>query len=287
MKAIIAIGMLVLSLMLLSACSDEPSVSPVTGSENSTVDADQQPADSDQPSVVEARTHPGIEDRSNLAFDRRLEHDRGAFTLEPKYSYIRSYPGGGGIFIVHFTPGSGFAGRVCLTMQADASLRARLDRSVLTLDSRVAEITIAPGMSADTGIRTVDIVATHAGDTQTVSLQVEVMIWDGTPDEFVVPKLAQLVSWVNAEHPEFGGLPNMGSFIYATYPYILIVEHWTFLNDDWEMRMCFHVMIPPYDWSKLWLRRRGEVEATFACMRESDGTTYEIPTSEYPTFYGY
>ena len=46
-------------------------------------------------------------------------------------------------------------------------------------------------------------------------------------------------------------------------------------------------MIPPYDWSMLWLRKRGEVEAIFAAKRESDGTVYEIPVGDYPIFYGY
>ena len=46
-------------------------------------------------------------------------------------------------------------------------------------------------------------------------------------------------------------------------------------------------MIPPYNWSKLLLRERGEVDAIFSAKRESDGTTYEISIDEYPTFYGY
>jgi hypothetical protein len=46
-------------------------------------------------------------------------------------------------------------------------------------------------------------------------------------------------------------------------------------------------MIPPHNWSMLWLLERGEVKPVFAAYRESDGTTYEIPISEYPTFFGY
>ncbi len=72
-----------------------------------------------------------------------------------------------------------------------------------------------------------------------------------------------------------------------TYPEILVVEHWTFLNPTWEMRMCFHVMIPPYDWSMLTIRSRGEWDFQFAAKRESDGTTYEIPVAEYPVMCGY
>ena len=53
------------------------------------------------------------------------------------------------------------------------------------------------------------------------------------------------------------------------------------------MRICYHVMISPYNWSMLWLRPWGKVDAIFAAKRESDGTTYEISISDYPTYYGY
>ena len=79
----------------------------------------------------------------------------------------------------------------------------------------------------------------------------------------------------------------MNSFAYITYPAHLIVEHWTFLYDNWEMRICYHVMIPPYNWSMLWLRPLGELDAVFSAKREWNGTAYEIPICDYPTFYGY
>ena len=97
----------------------------------------------------------------------------------------------------------------------------------------------------------------------------------------------ELIDWLETNHPEFGSFSTANSYAYITYLAHLIVEHWTFLYDEWEMRICFHVMIPPYDWSMIWLRPRGEVDAIFSAKRESDGTVYEIPISDYPTYYNY
>ena len=67
-----------------------------------------------------------------------------------------------------------------------------------------------------------------------------------------------------------------------------IVEHWTFLEANYEMRVCRHVMMAPEDWAKLWLRPRGEWDAVFAAMMDTDGATpYEIPLEDYPIYYGY
>ncbi len=93
--------------------------------------------------------------------------------------------------------------------------------------------------------------------------------------------------WLSQHHPEYAAVLDQKWFAYNTYPQIWVVEHWTFLSEDWELRVCFHVMIPPYDWSMMRLRKRGEVNAEFAARRESDGTIYEIPVSDYPIKFGY
>lgn len=230
-------------------------------------------------------------------------------SLHAKYSYIRSYPGGGGIFIVYIEPENGFSGNVYLRINADQNLGVEVDTKILNMQSRVAEITLRPTMNISFTTYSIEVSAFYSpslspvksavdfweppyGHHPAVSLRtlyLDVEIFDHSscnlPDAIV--KRDELVTWLEAEHPEFGMFSNQDFFAYVTYPEILVVEHWTFLYDDWEMRICYHVMMPPYDWSKIWLRPRGEINAVFAAYRESDGTTYEIPVSEYPSFFGY
>ena len=256
----------------------------------------------------------------------KIENDK--FELEAKYSYIRSYPEGGGIFIIKMTPKRGFSGYVSLQINTDSNLNAQLDRKTLNKQSQVAEITIQPNELTELKTYKIVLTATYHKKSkhmtffnwiskikfpflsyvinhlfnrcnsdydcaplshikETLVLEVEMFDWtsDNLPDAII--KRDELIDWLEDEHPEFGNFSGENWFAYLTYPAHLIVEHWTFLYEKWEMRICYHVTIPPYNWSMLCLRPRGEVDAIFVAKRESDGTTYEIPISDYPIFYGY
>lgn len=220
------------------------------------------------------------------------------FELEAKYSYVRSSPGGGGLFIVRLNPGIGVSGDVHLSLEADPILNASLDKPALNSESRIAEITIRPSEHVETKTYRINVVACcpHESDqasakpAQTLCLEVEIIPWCSPDPTLAEIKRDELVRWVQQTHPEFGDFFYQKWYPYITYPGILVVEHWTFLSEQWEMRICFHAMIPPYDWSKILLRERGEWYPVFAAMREHDGTeyvTHEIPISDYPMFYGY
>ena len=216
-----------------------------------------------------------------------------AFAIVPKYSYIRSHPGGGGIFVVSLLTGAGFTGNVNLSLRAHPSLNASLDRNTLNSRYNIAEITIQPSETIEIDTFEIEVRAVHTGSPshiaryQTVSLEVEVFQWGPTSPSNVIPKRDEFIGWLETEHPELGNFTNRIWFPYVTYPQIWVVEHWTFLDEDWEFRLAYHVMIPPYDWSKILLRRRGEWNPVLAAIRETDGTIHEIPISDYPLMFGY
>lgn len=215
-----------------------------------------------------------------------------SFTIQATYTKIRSYPNGGGVFIVSMTSEQNFSGSVQLSLTADPALHADLTQTTLTRDASVAEITIRPDDSAKIKNHTIMLWATHASKTTAVSLEVEMFDWEQSDTATVQAKSMEFIEWLRVNRPDITGLDDNDWFIYITYPQILIVEHWTFLNDDWEMRVCFHVMIPPDDWSMIRLRNRGTIDPLFAAKREyaSDNGSYtihEIPVSGYPTFFDY
>jgi hypothetical protein len=186
-----------------------------------------------------------------------------------------------------------FSGDVRLYLAADPALNARLDRRVLSPGSNIAEITIRPGESIEIDTYEIELKAIHALNPssikryQTIYLEVDVLQWGPTNPANIIPKMDEFVGWLETEHPELGNFSDRIWFPYMTYPQIWIVEHWSFLDEDWEFRLCYHVMIPPYDWSKILLRRRGVWDPVLAAMRETDGTIHEIPISEYPIMFGY
>jgi len=50
---------------------------------------------------------------------------------------------------------------------------------------------------------------------------------------------------------------------------IIIVQHYLFKSNNWEMELSWHAMIPPYDWVKIYLRKRCELAPSFAFQIDS------------------
>ncbi len=213
--------------------------------------------------------------------------DSGSFNLETQYTSLRSYRCGGGVFVIRMVPDDNFGGTVELGIVADEPLHAAVDRPVLGLSQLVAEITFCPDTAATIGIHHVTVTACHGDSTHELPLEVNLVPYSAADTTYPVVKRNEFLGWLAIEYPQYAAVLSQSWSTYATHPGILVVEHWTFLSETWEMRLCYHVTIPPYNWSMLMLRRRGEYDPVFAAKRESDGTLYEIPVSEYPYAHTY
>jgi hypothetical protein len=218
---------------------------------------------------------------TNSIDDRSLT-GHGEFRIIAKYDSIDSYPSGGGVFLIRLNPGDDFSGPVRLTIKADPRLHADLSAAVLNPQSPVAEITIMPEQTFPIGLHTITVLADNASFSRKLILIVNIINWWIADKRNAVQNLLPFAEWLEKNHPELGDFLEREWYIYATYPGILVVEHWTFLDAEWEIRVCHHVMIPPYDWSKMLLRKRGEWEPTLAAKRETDGIIHQIPIADYP-----
>ncbi len=208
--------------------------------------------------------------------------------LVPNYTYITSHPGGGGIYVVAMVPSDDFTGTVLLSLKADKQLNAALTTTTLIPERTVAEITLAPDTLIAPSLHSLELQVTQGVDTTVLTFKADILQWQCCPpSEWALSRRDALLGSLTALYPEIGFVPDSAWVAYNTYPTILVVEHWTFLYEDWELRICFHLMIPPYDWSMLWLRPRNETEPVVTIRRESDGTAFPIPIADYPTFYGY
>jgi len=217
---------------------------------------------------------------------------QGSFTLEAKYTYVRSYPGGGGVYLLRIVPGPDLEGDVALSVSANKYLGAQLTSAVVNSAATIAELTLSPTRQVVLATHIITVTASNQTHEESVELEVEVVNWGIGSMSIAQDKQNEFVAWMQGEHPELGNFNNQQWDIYGTYPQIMIVEHYTFLSDDWEFRICFHVMIPPYDWSKMWLRPRGEWDAILAAIREwdddlQDYVIHEMPVEEYPIISGY
>ncbi|HRY97605.1 MAG TPA: hypothetical protein P5550_00970 [Bacteroidales bacterium] len=213
--------------------------------------------------------------------------DSGSFQVVTAYDTIRSYPGGGGIFTFGIDPGSGFSGDVQLQIFAHEWLRAELSRTALTATDSVAEVVIAPLTGYAPGLYTLAVQLSHGSEIRTLTFWVWVYDWPGQISPESGPKLWQFASWVHEFHPEYFAAFGGTLMHYLTYPEVLIVEHHTYINTAYEVRLCYHVMVPPYDWSMIRIRRLNSLEPSFAARRETDGSIHAIPIEQYPLLFGY
>lgn len=216
----------------------------------------------------------------------------GSFSLEAKYTYIRSYPGGGGVYLLRVIPGADMTGDVAITVSAAKALTAQLTTSVVNAQSAITEVSLDPTAQASMGLNLITVTATNQTHEETIQLEAELFGWGILSMSIATETQDRFMDWLGDEHPELGNFSRIRWDMYGTYPGIKIVEHYTYLSEEWEFRICFHVMIPPDDWSMMQLRRRGEWEPVLAAKREwdegaQDYIIHEVPIEDYPVVFGY
>jgi len=215
-----------------------------------------------------------------------LTLDNG-FVIEPKYTFITSYREGGGVFLLSLICGDEFSGNVSLSVDAPEELHASLFSNVINTSCPVAEVIVQPDNTTVDGDYVVTVEATNGQQSRYVHLKVNISYWYSGDPWYAIIKFEEFLPWLEQNHPEVGDLSLEDWWIYQTYTHILIVEHWTFLSDNWEVRLKIHATIPPHNWTKLWIRPRGVLMGLFAVKREYNGTTYEILIEEFSWKYGY
>jgi hypothetical protein len=138
-----------------------------------------------------------------------------------------------------------------------------------TIDgTEVAEVTVIPRAAATTGRqiappwegRKVTATIQAARDGKTTVAQVPINVTSETDTDQIAQTAAEVrdlfIPWLAANHPELGitGATQWQGTIVT--PHILVVSHYLYFSDEWEMHVLWHVMIPPYDFARIELRRR-------------------------------
>lgn len=139
----------------------------------------------------------------------------------------------------------------------------------------VAEVTVVASPTEEETELGVTIVATADGGTSEVNRTVTVLPWTDDRGQQAREILALFAVWLGENRPELGIAEEIavtGSF---TAPLLLVVSHYTFWTDEWEMGLSWHVMVPPDDFAELYLRPREELIPTMAFRLGSWQTALE------------
>lgn len=126
----------------------------------------------------------------------------------------------------------------------------------------------------------VEISGEREGVRQALTTAVGVGADDVFPLADAEQVLALFLPWLAEQHPELGIGPDTQFIATPTKPHWLVVSHYLFFSERWEIGVRWHIMIPPDNWAEMYLRERFvEVQPTRGF--KVDSWTPE-PTEIYP-----
>jgi hypothetical protein len=147
----------------------------------------------------------------------------------------------------------------------------------------VGEVWVVPDAASTETTASVVISATKDGVTKTVERTVPIfpMVDERAAD--AKPYFDRWVAWLAEAQPELG-IDATTAWEPAFVSTLLVVSHYAYWSDEWEMTVAWHNMIAPYDWSEVHLRERGvDVAPSIAFKIDSvsgDTEPYEITPPE-------
>ncbi|HPI20021.1 MAG TPA: hypothetical protein PKY56_06580 [Candidatus Kapabacteria bacterium] len=213
--------------------------------------------------------------------------DKGSFELSAKYESIKSYPGGGGIFILNITPGVDFSGSVKIKLNTDSVLNAKLVNTVLNNANQLTEILIQPTEGAEVKNYSIEIIATHSGIEKKTSVNVELVNNVSVASYFAYTKLLEYKDWLLTKNPAYSEIFVLFNQYFLTYPETAHLYCNTFLTDNYEVRIQYPINSSYYNWSKICIRNRHFKEPEFAAIKDMENAFSEIAVSDYSIFFGY
>ncbi|NHJ01648.1 MAG: hypothetical protein EAX86_05865 [Candidatus Heimdallarchaeota archaeon] len=110
----------------------------------------------------------------------------------------------------------------------------------------------------------------------------EVWDWGDSEHEPAYERLTPFLEYFEQSKPQFNINVTTPWDISCNDAGLLIVEHYLFKSEFWELELSWHVMIPPYDWIQVYLRHRAEIKPSWGGMIESWNLTSNIINETTP-----
>jgi len=123
-------------------------------------------------------------------------------------------------------------------------------------EGQVAEVVVIPAPTSIGQIIEVTITGTRGSVTDEAVASFEVAEGEDDRQEYATELLDKFVSWLATNHPELGITEDTAWNGTMVSPVWLVVSHYLFFSEEWELHIEWHIMVPPYDWAKIDLRHR-------------------------------
>jgi len=148
------------------------------------------------------------------------------------------------------------------------------------LSGEVAEVRVVAGaVTGETAIK-IEVTATRGSVSQRVVRDVLVFAWEDDRGPYARELLDVFTAWLAAERPGLGIGPETEFHGSMVAPGLLVVSHYAFFSDAWEIGLSWHVMLAPDDWSEAYLRRRTSSSPTLAFRLSSQAAVWQSGVAE-------
>lgn len=204
---------------------------------------------------------------------------------------IQSYAGGTALWVVEVTVPAEESRPVALSASSVAGVACEVVPATLN-GSGIVEVLARPDVSVRGQTVDVALSAEFEGDAAAadrparLALPLQVLRYRDMLGDEASQRLEPFITYLAANHPDFGIDDQTAWEGWVSAPNILVVMWYSFLSSDWEVLIQWHVMIPPYDWTHVFLRPRGALACEWAGETSTAGAPVEevTPPDPFPRF---
>lgn len=207
-------------------------------------------------------------------------------TIPPGQGNITSFVGQRCMFLVSvedeegwFKGRSGFGTEVNISVTDSKMMGDVLVHPQAITPGQVAEVIVIPYETSTNGTLTFIITGERRGLKRTETKNIEVVKGEDTLNTYAEEMRNLFMPWLVSNHPEFG-ITNETDWVGTIVnPRILVVMHYIFLSEEWELYLTWHVTIPPHDWTRIYLRQRFSESRPSVAFEISSVIGLEEPTA--------
>lgn len=147
------------------------------------------------------------------------------------------------------------------------------------LEGQVAEVIVVPKAESIGKTVAVDIEGKRGSVTDKKTVTFEVIEGEDDRKTHAEELLQMFIPYLAQKHPELKITSDTKWTGTMVSPQWLVVSHYLFFSDEWELHIEWHVMIAPHDWAKIDLRHKTDETKPSSAFEISSvsGNTDPVP----------
>ena len=164
------------------------------------------------------------------------------------------------VFLVTVTHEAGGGSEKAVSLSATAPGSTVAINPQAIVPGQVAEVMVIPGQASVGKTIEVTVLAERGELTDEKVITFDVVEGEDDRGSYATEVRDKFVAWLTPNRPELGITSETEWSGTMVSPRWLVVSHYLFFSEDWEMHVSWHIMVPPYDWARIDLRHRFDEE---------------------------